>query len=798
MKFSELWLRSWVNPDIDTDTLLHQLTMSGLEVEGVEPVAPPLDKVVVGEVVELNQHPDADKLRVCKVNVGEKEPLQIICGAANVAQGMRVVTATIGAVLPGDMKIKKAKLRGVESYGMLCSAKELGMAESAEGILALAADAQIGMTITEHFALNDLTIELSLTPNRGDCLSLAGIAREVGTLNQMDVTELDIPICQSEINDTLKVTLTEPEACPRYLGRIIKGIDQAANTPVWMVERLRRSGVRSLGPVVDVTNYVLLELGQPMHAFDLSKLQGDIEVRFANTKEKITLLDEQEVELDDKTLVIADSKQALAMAGIMGGADSAVADATTDIFLECAHFNPLNIAGRARAFGLHTDSSHRFERGVSAELPRQAIERATQLLQDIVGGQAGPITEACDKTNLPNRDAVLLRRDRITRVLGVSFKDKEVVEILERLEMQVKVDKKNAGWQVTPPAQRFDISHEVDLIEELGRIYGYDNLPDSRPLQRLQMSPLPEKRLDINQIKQVLVDRGFQEAITYSFVDPAVQQIVSPNIEAIPLANPISADMAVMRTSLWSGLLQAVKYNLHRQQNRLCLFECGLRFIKQDNDIQQKMTIAGTLTGARYPEQWAIQGHRMDYYDAKGHVEALLALTGREAQIRFKADTHPALHPGQSAEILLETDGNTKSVGWLGVLHPQVQSKLDITQTVMLFELDAALFDAVQIPKFVPLSKFPAVRRDIAVVVDDNISAQQILDTIRSACSDIVHECEVFDIYVGEGIDSGRKSVALGLTFQHLSRTLRDDEVDDETTKIVSSLSTTLGATLRE
>ena len=798
MKFSESWLRSWVNPSVDTETLLHQLTMSGLEVEGTEPVAPPLDNVVVGEVLELEQHPDADKLRVCKVNVGEKDHLQIICGAANVARGMKVVTAMIGAKLPGDLKIKKAKLRGVESFGMLCSAVEIGMAEAAEGILPLASDAPVGTPIVDYFELNDLTIELSLTPNRGDCLSVAGIAREVGTLNHEAVTVPEIVTNKSTIKETFPVKSSEPEACPRYIGRIIKGIDQSAETPMWMQERLRRSGLRSLGPVVDVTNYVLLELGQPMHAFDLAKLEGGINVRFAKAKEKLTTLDGNEVELSDNTLVIADNKKAIAMAGIMGGEATAVTDDTKDIFFESAHFNPLTIAGRARQYGLHTDSSHRFERGVSAELPQQAIERATQLLVGIVGGEVGPLVVEESTSNLPKREPVLLRSIQIERVLGVAFEAKDVEEIFTRLGMDIKADTKNQGWQITPPPQRFDIVLEVDLIEELGRIYGYDNLPESRPVQRTEMNPVIEAKLEMSRIKQFFVDQGFQEAITYSFVDPGWQKTLFPGMAAVTLANPISSDMADMRVSLWPGLLQAVKYNLHRQQDRLCLFECGLRFIKQDDEIQQKMTISGVLTGDLRPEQWAEGSRKVDFFDAKGYVEGLLALTAKMDEFLFKPASHSALHPGQSAEILQLTDNTTKLVGWVGSLHPRIQSKLDLSQAVMMFELDAEIFENARIPQFQALSKFPAIRRDIAVVVDDEISAQQVLDTIRSACSEIVHEYEVFDIYVGEGIDSGRKSVALGLTLQDLSRTLRDDEVDEEINRIVTSLTTTLGATLRE
>ena len=792
MKFSEKWLREWVNPPVSTDELAHQLTMAGLEVDAVEPVAGEFSKVVVGQVLKVEPHPDADKLRVCEVDVGQGEPLQIVCGAANVREGLKAPVALVGAKLPGGFKIKKSKLRGVPSHGMLCSASELGLAEQSEGLMELPDDAPVGTDLREYLDLDDVTIELGLTPNRGDCLSIAGVAREVGVLNRVPVEGPAIPPQANAIKDVLAVHLEAPEDCPRYVGRIIRGIDPAAETPLWLQEKLRRSGLRSLGPVVDVTNYVLLELGQPMHAFDLARIAGGIHVRRATANEKLTLLDGQEVTLGEDTLVIADDRRPLALAGIMGGAESAVQDATRDIFLESAWFSPLAIAGRARAYGLHTDSSHRFERGVDPEMAVRAMERATMLLLEIVGGQAGPLIEQVDPEHLPVRHPVRLREARIERVLGTAVPGEEAQDILERLGMTV--ESTDEGWQITPPSFRFDIGIEEDLIEEIGRIHGYDNLPETTPSVHLRMPARPEGRVDLARIRERLVDLGYAEAITYSFVDPDFEKILDPDHPAIELANPISSDMAVMRTSLWPGLLQAAKYNLNRQQNRLCLFECGLRFIRQDSEIQQEMMVSGVLSGSVAPHQWGIPPRNVDFFDAKGHVEALLELTGRRADFTFTADSHPALHPGQCAAIVHAERGK---VGWVGALHPATADRIGIGQTVYLFEIQADILQAGKVPAYRPLSKYPSIRRDIAVVVDADIPAAEVLETIRAAGAEHLTEVELFDVYTGEGIDLGRKSLALGLTLQDLSRTLKDTEVEAEVSHILDVLNNKLGATLR-
>ena len=792
MKFSEQWLREWINPALSTDELCHQITMAGLEVDAVEPVAASFSKIVVGHVLSVEQHPDADRLRMCQVDVGS-ETLSIVCGAPNVAEGLKVPAALIGAVLPGDFKIKKSKLRGVESHGMLCSASELGMAESSEGLLILPADAQAGTDVRELLQLDDVAIEIGLTPNRGDCLSLAGIAREVGVLNQQPVSAPEIAEVAESHLESLSVELEAPQACPRYVGRIIKGINPNAETPLWMQERLRRCDVRPISPVVDVTNYVMLELGQPMHAFDLVKINTGIKVRYADQGEKLVLLDGQEVELKGDTLVIADHKTPLAMAGIMGGEPSSVTDATVDIFLESAFFAPDEMMGQARQYGLHTDSSHRFERGVDFELPAKAIKRASQLLQEIVGGQAGPITEACENASLPSRSPILLRAERIKRLLGIGLANDEVTELLQRLGMKVEAEADR--WQVIPPGFRFDIAIEADLIEEVGRVYGYDKLPSEAPQIPMAVELPREAQVPMNRVKNFLVDRGYQEAITYSFVDQDIQQLITPEAESIALANPISADMAVMRTSLWTGLLQALKYNLNRQQGRARLFEQGVKYLKQDNEIKEERVVAGLVSGLAAEEQWSQSKRVTDFFDIKADVEALLGLTGSAETYAFDVATQAALHPGQSAAI---KDQGGVVVGWLGKLHPVLEKKLGLNGHVYLFELAESIFTSACLPQYAELSKFPSVRRDLAIVVDGQVTSAQVEACIADVSGEYLANLQLFDVYCGEGIESGRKSLALGLTFQDHSRTLKDKDVDALISSILEKLNQKLHATLRE
>jgi len=790
MQFSEAWLRELVNPALDTQALVEQITMAGLEVDSVSPAAAEFSGVVVGQVISIMAHPDADKLRICQVEVGENESLQIVCGASNVREGLKIPAALIGAVLPGDFKIKKSKLRGELSFGMLCSEKELGLAADADGLMELAADAPVGTDIREYLALNDQLIEVDLTPNRADCLSIEGIAREVALLNDIEFKVPDVIPAVVEHQDTLDVKVSAPDACPRYLGRLIKDVDSRAETPLWMQERLRRSGLRSLGPVVDVTNYVLLEMGQPLHAFDAAKLSGGIEVRKAQVGEILGLLNEQKISANDATLVIADADKALALAGVMGGSESAVSDSTKDIFLECAFFSPSFMMGKARHYGLHTDSSHRFERGVDAELQTRAIERATRLIVEIAGGRVGAITEVVAQEHLPQRPAVTLRTQRIKRILGVALAEAEVEGILLRLGMTVVKD--GEGWQVTPPGFRFDIAIEADLIEELGRVYGYNNLPQSSLLMRSALSQAPEAVLDIDQIKDVLVARDYQEAITYSFVVEELQKSIVPDDKYIKLQNPISADLAVMRTTLWCGLLQAAAYNTKRQQSRVRLFEAGQRFLGTSVEQQEKM-LAGIALGSANPEQWGEKARKVDFYDIKADVEAICALTGRE--VKFIARKHSALHPGQSAEIQT-IEG--QSLGWAGMIHPTLEKQLGFDSNVFLFELSQSVLLERKIPTFNSLSKFPSVRRDLALLLEEQVSFQAVKKCIDDCQEKIIKQVMVFDIYRGQGVEQGYKSIALALIMQDATQTLTDSEIDAIVNRVLDALSNKLSAKLRD
>ncbi|HEY8096010.1 MAG TPA: phenylalanine--tRNA ligase subunit beta, partial [Methylobacter sp.] len=767
MQISEAWLREYVNPAITTEQLVEQLTMAGLEVDSVTPAAAVFSGVVVGEVLAMEQHPDADRLRVCQVAVGEAEPLQIVCGASNVRVGLRIPAALIGAVLPGDFKIKKSKLRGVESFGMLCSEKELGLAADANGLMELAADAPVGIDIRDYLSLNDNIIEVDLTPNRADCLSVEGIAREVAVLNKMDWSATQVETAAISHSDTLSVSVKATDACPRYLGRLVKGVNPKAETPLWMQERLRRSGVRSLSAVVDVTNYVLIELGQPLHAFDAAKLTGGINVRYAQTDESVALLNGQTIKLDNETLVIADDKQALALAGVMGGSESAVSDDTQDVFLECAFFTPLSIAGKARNYGLHTDSSHRFERGVDPTLQERAIERATQLIIDIAGGSVGAITEVTIASTLPQRAAVLLRKQRLEKTLGIALADEQVVDIFQRLGMSVQTQ--SDGWSVTAPGCRFDIAIEADLIEEIARIVGYNNLPNSSLLMRSELGKATEAVLDLDRAKDLLVVRGYQEAITYSFVDEEIQQAVAPDDDVVRLKNPISADLSVMRTTLWCGLLKAALHNTNRQQNRVRFFETGLRFINKDGNTQQQKMLSGLALGSAYSEQWGVATRKVDFFDVKADMQALFSLTG--ADMQFVPAKHPALHPGQTAEIL--TPQGDK-IGWLGMLHPTLEKQLGFDTQIFLFELDQDLLLNKHIPKFKPLSKYPSVRRDIALIVKEEIAVSEIINCIKGCAEPTLQDIVIFDIYRGKGVEEGSKSVALSLIIQDFSQTLTD------------------------
>jgi phenylalanyl-tRNA synthetase beta chain len=790
MKLSERWLREWVDPPVDTDTIVRQLTMAGLEVDGTMPAAPPFSSVVVGRVESVERHPDADKLTVCGVDVGAADPLQIVCGAPNVRAGMKAPVALVGGELPGGMKIKRAKLRGVESIGMLCSIRELGLGDSHEGLWDLPADAPVGTDLRAWLGLDDTVIDVDLTPNRGDCFSVLGIAREVALINRLPLGGPRLEAVEPAIRDEFPVDVRAPEACPRFVGRVIRGIRPDAESPLWIREKLRRAGLRPIHPVVDVTNIVMLELGQPMHGFDLATLREGIIVRLATDGEKIVLLDGREVALQPDTLVIADHGGPRAVAGIMGGEDSGVSAATRDVFFEVAFFAPLAIAGRARRLGLHTDASQRFERGVDPAQQRRAIERATALLLEIAGGVAGPVIERAADRHLPQPPAVTLRRARLAALLGHSIPDAEIERILSGLGMTLT--RAAAGWEAVPPSHRFDIAIEVDLIEEVARIHGYDNLPEARGTGATVLGQATEHRVPGSRIADTLAARGYQEVVTYSFVDPELQAALFPGTPSLPLANPISSELSHMRVSLWPGLVHALRRNLSRRQGRVRIFEQGLRFVFQANELKQLNTLSGLIAGTRFPEQWGVATSHLDFHDAKGDLEVLLGLTS--ATFTFVPAEHSALHPGQSARIV--RDG--RDAGWIGTLHPRLVRELDLDKAPLLWELDEDLSFAAELPAFQSISRFPAIRRDIAMVVGEGISAEALLQTIRAAGGALLTECKVFDVYSGERIDSGRKSMAFGLILQESSRTLTDDEADRVVAAVVARLESEFGARMRD
>ncbi|MEH8020656.1 phenylalanine--tRNA ligase subunit beta [Rheinheimera metallidurans] len=795
MKFSEAWLREWVNPAIDTNNLSEQLSMAGLEVDGIEKVAGEFTGVVVGEVVECGQHPDADKLQVTKINVGGAELFDIVCGAKNCRKGLKVAVATVGAVLPGDFVIKAAKLRGQPSNGMLCSLSELGMADDSDGILELPQDAPIGQDIRQYLQLDDRIIEVDLTPNRADCLGIKGLAREVGVLNKLAVNEAPISVITPSISDKKAITLAAPDACPRYLGRIVRNVNVTAPSPLWLTEKLRRCGVRSIDAIVDITNFVLLELGHPMHAFDLASIHGDISVRLANDGEKLVLLDESEVTLKSNTLVIADDKKALAMAGIFGGLHSGVTSATKDVFLESAFFAPLAIAGKARQYGLHTDASHRYERGVDPTLQHAAMERATALLLEICGGEAGPVVEAVSAAHLPKVATINLTEAKLTRILGISIAKADVSAIFTRLGLML--EETQDGWQVTIPGYRFDLRIAEDLIEEVARVYGYNNIPNLAPKASLKMRTFCEAQLNVQNLRTVLVDRGYQEAITYSFVDPKVQQLLFPQHEALVLPNPISADMSAMRLNLWPGLLQTVQYNQNRQQSRIRLFEYGLKFIPDataEGGVRQIPVIGGVIVGSMHNEHWNMENRAADFYDIKGDVEALLAQTSASAEFRFATGEHCALHPGQTAAIYR----NDQQVGYVGALHPEAERKLGIKGKAYLFELDVTALGLRNIVQATELSKYPANRRDLAVVVKSEVRFSDIAATIKKVGGNQLVDLKLFDVYTGAGVAEGFKSLAIALTLQDIARTLEDKDIQHLINQVVNALSEQFNASLRD
>ncbi|HFX6175266.1 TPA: phenylalanine--tRNA ligase subunit beta [Acinetobacter baumannii] len=791
MKISENWLRTWVNPAIDSDTLSDQLTMLGLEVDELAPVAKPFTGVVVGEVLTVEQHPDADRLRVTTVNIGSGEPLQIVCGAPNVRAGMKAPVATIGAVLPGDFKIKKGKLRGVESQGMLCGASEIDLEDKIDGLLELPDDAPVGVNIREYLKLDDNVIDISITPNRGDCFSIRGIAREVAVINQLQMNEPEIKSVDATITDEKKVVIST-DGAPRYLGRVIKNVNVKAATPEWMEQALARSGIRTHSILVDVTNYVLMELGQPMHAFDLAKIEGTVHVRQAQPQEKLQLLNDQEVELQDDVMVIADDQKALAIAGIMGGLASSVTDDTTDIFLESAFFAPLAIAGRARRFGLHTDSSQRYERGVDFELPLITMNRASQLIQELAGGEFGPITVAEKSDLLPKREAIELKQAQVDQLLGYKVAAEFITDALTRLGCEVTIQA-DGEWSVVPPSHRYDMAIYQDLIEEVARIDGYDNIQISLPSMDVQLAKYQD-RFEIAQLRQTVVTLGYQEAISFSFADAKLEKQLNPQVSPLMLANPISSDLAAMRSTLLSSLIPCVQYNLNRQQSRVRFFELGLRFDYQNansiQDLKQIPTLALVAVGSREPESWHAKPQPIDFFDFKGEVEEILA-AGR-VKVEYVRSERPWLHPGQSAEILV--DG--QSIGYLGRLHPSLENELDLS-TTWVAELDQAAVLQSYVSNFTELSRFPSVRRDIALLISDNINVRDIQQLIEKTGGELLDSTWLFDVYTGQGVEEGKRSLAFALLWQHPSRTLEDAEIKSGMDNIIQVLENTYQATLR-
>jgi phenylalanyl-tRNA synthetase beta chain len=792
VKVSVEWLRSWVDPGWDVPTLSARLTMAGFEVEGVEAACAPFSGVVVAEVLACERHPDADKLTVCSVAHGAEAPVQVVCGAPNVRPGMRTALARVGAELPGGLKIRRARLRGVDSQGMLCSARELGLGEGHDGILDLPPDLAIGADLHEALGLDDQVLELNVTPNRGDALSLAGVAREVAAISAARLAAPHIEPVTGSLPDRLEVRLLASAGCPRFVGRVIRGLRADARTPLWMAERLRRCGLRPISPIVDVTNYVMLELGQPMHAYDLRRLAAPVDVRMARAGEKLVLLDGRAVDLGEDVLVIADAAGPVALAGIMGGERSGIADDTCDVFLEVAFFAPEAIAGRARRFGLVTDASQRFERGVDPRLQERAMERATRLLLEIAGGQVGPTVLSQVDADLPRRPSVTLEVARVERILGVEIPRYEIEAMLRSLGMQVAGAGETLG--VIPPSHRFDIALPQDLVEELARLHGYDRIPalDAKMPQIPQ--PASERAVSRQRLATLLSDRGYQEAITYSFVDPALQELFEPGSPGLALANPISADLAVMRNSLWPGLVNALADNLRRQQERVRLFEIGTRFLLVEGQLHERQSLAGLAWGDAAAEQWGMVARGVDFFDVKADVEALFALTGRESALRCVADQLPSLRPGRSARLV----DDSGTVGWIGELHPDLVRKLDLKHAPTVFELDVVSSFDIQLPVFEDLSRFPQVRRDLAIVVAEDVNFESIRSHVAAAAGTALRELRLFDIYRGQGIEPGRKSVALGLILQERSRTLTDADGDAVVAAVVGRLRSELQATIRD
>ncbi len=792
MKIAESWLREWVSPELTTEELGHQLTMLGHEVDAIDYEGAGIADIVVAEVVECGKHPDADKLSICKVTDGGDELIDIVCGAPNVRQGLKTPLAKPGVTLPNGLKLRKAKIRGVVSNGMLCSAVELGLGDESDGIMELPADAEVGTPLVDLLALPDAIIDLDLTPNRGDCFSVLGIARDVAALTGAALRNPGVAPVAATIEDTHPVELVEPAGCPRFAGRVIRGIDPAAKSPLWMVERLRRAGLRGISPVVDITNYVMLELGQPLHAYDAALLTGPIRPRLAKKGEKVTLLDEKEMELRDDTLIITDDSGPIGIAGIMGGLSTAVSATTTDVFFEAAFWPQDFMAGRARNYGMHTDASLRFERGVDPEGQGRAVERATQLLLEIAGGEAGPTVVDSSQKHLPKRATIVLRKSRLAHLLGLEIDAAEVTQILESLQLEVAPTPD--GWSVTAPSHRFDIEYEVDLIEEVARIHGYDSIPETTLAAQSPLETVTESRIDTERAAATLIGRDYQEIVTYSFIDPEANAKFTGCDSALVLTNPISSELSVMRASLWPGLVAAASTNMARQQDRVRLFEASRSYHGTLDAHEEVVRLAGLIAGPVVPEQWGARAENVDFFDVKSDVEAVLALTGDMSDVRFAATEHPALQPGQAAEIRR----GDEVIGLVGKLHPRLAKDYDLKKPAYVFELDVEKTLASSVPSADVISRFPAIRRDIAVVVDEKVTATEVVDAVAEAAPDLIRDVRIFDIYRGDKIEAGRKSIAIGLILQETSRTLTDDDADTAMAAAIAKLEDKFAAYLRD
>ena len=791
MKITAHWLNEWAPNDDSPSTLAAHLTAVGLEVESVAPVAPPFSGVIVGEVIECGRHPDAEKLSLCRVTTNGSDRLQIICGAPNVRAGLKVAVAMVGANLPGDVKIRRAKLRGIESEGMLCSARELGLGVEHDGILELQPDLALGRDLRDALDLDDSVLEVNATPNRGDCMSILGIARDYMAARQrryLKLPSVSVPPASTEV---VVARSSAGSACPRFGSRVIRGIAAGQKAPPWMRERLRRIGINSISLAVDVTNYVMSEYGQPLHAYDLDKVGRNLEVRMGRAGEPITLLDDKQYLLDEQFVVVADESGAIGLAGIMGGRSTAISDATTDILLEAAHWAPAAIAAGSRRLGLYTDAAQRFERGVDPCLPELALERATALILAVAGGQPGPLRVE-EFAPLAAGAEVCLRRERLARVLGTEVADDDVAAILGAISETLEPGAD--GWRLVAPSHRFDLGIEVDLIEEVARLRGFDSIPEAHAVAPQVAGFATEQRVATTRLLTGLIDRGYREAITYSFVDPALQKRLFPDVAALELSNPISAELGAMRVSLWPGLIQACRENLHRQQPRVRLFESGRRFIVQGSELAEIETLAGIVVGARLPEQWGAGREAADFFDVKADIEALFELTGEGAAVRFEAAELAPLRPGRTARIYR---GDT-AVGWLGELHPRLVRELGLTATPLVFELDTELSFSSKSLNFIKISKFPQVRRDLAVVVEESVTLAKLRETVTFGASGLLTDLTIFDVYRGPGIDSGRKSIALGLILQDSSRTLTDKDADAVVSAVIARLRDDLSAAIRD